>query len=662
MAYNIHFTSTAISKNGNTYQLDIYEIGYVGSIVNIPVAVNPFILKVNASSDNQYEPLLASELRVHLDITDYQNNFIDFGNQDQFKYFGKLTYSGNIVFQGWLLPDAMTTLFTTGRIECSFSFIDGLSMLKTIYYTPYNLNSTVLESTKLIILNCLNALKYPFGFKMNVAVSIFATAMVNRTADISNEPLSQSYMFPSNWFNSEQLTTPNVDPYYFSDYISCYDVLNYLMLGWGCQLYQANGEWVIANVNEMASSNIYLTKYDEAGTYVSAANQSINYTIKPYNLSNNLHFIDNTQSKILRQGFSQIYFKTPAQFSVNSIDNGYLRRLTGGLPDSWVTFATVTDTATFHIGDTANYYELFSSFSGGPAYVQLKSTSTKETNQGDIINISFKYKVNAVEIPDAPTCVLRLELVYGSTTYYYSNNNTWDTIVSGVTPNYYQVKGNNQDLVQNSFNVSTTPVPIGAQYYFSILLQNGFGGGPRTQDKVQFSDFKITFSNNYSYQLDAYQKTANYQNRKSVQGYVGAGFVNNYNAIGAIINYYGQYTYDGWYRQDEGYLLYSRSTLIGIVAENYYFLQSKAQINIEGSLMSLMSKKTDATTTSHLSLFSSFKIDDITTGSNSLTGRYYILGNCEFDLINDILSNVTLLETSKTRLDSISKNIVITVS
>jgi len=662
MAYNIHYRSTAVSKNGNTYQLDIYDNGYVGSIIEVPVSATPFVIKANASSDNQFEPLLASELRVTLDTTDHQYNFIDFANEDQFKYFGKLTYSGNLVFQGWLLPDAMTTPFSTGRIQCSFSFIDGLSMLKTIFYTPTYPDSTTLESTKVILLNCLNALNYPSGYKINVAVSIFATTMVNRTDDIKNEPLSQSYMYPSNWFDSQQITTPNIDPYYFSDYISCYDVLNYLMLGWGCQLYQANGEWYVANVNEMASDNIYLTKYDEGGTYISAANQSINYTIKPYSEDSYLHFIDNTQAKILRQGFSQIYFKTDAKFQINSIDNGYLRRLVGGLPESWLATTSGPATAVFHIGDIANYYTLGVSFTGGPAYSRLKSISTKEVNFGDVINISFKYRVNAVEIPDAPTCVIRLELVYGSTTYYYSKNNKWEIVTSGIYPSYYEVKGNNQDLVQNSFSLTTTPVPTTAQYYFTVYIQNGFGGGPRTQDIVEFSQFSIKFSNNFSYQLDAYQKNAKFQNRKTVNGYVGAGFVNSINGAGAILNYLGQYAYSTWYRQAEGFITYNKSTLIGLVAENYYFIQSKAQINVEGSIMSLMSKKTGSSTKTHLSLFSSFKIDDITTGANSLTGRYYILGNCEFDLVNDILSNITLLETSKTRIDSISKNVVISVS
>ena len=469
-------------------------------------------------------------------------------------------------------------------------------------------------------------------------------------------------MFPSNWFDSQQITTPNIDAYYFSDYISCYDVLNYLMIGWGCQLYQSNGEWYVTNVNEMASDNIYLTKYDEGGAYISAANQSVNYTIKPYTEDNYLHFIDNNQAKILRQGFSQIYFKTEAQFQQNSIDNGERTRLVSGLPESWLATTSGPATAVFHIGDIANYYTLGVSFSGGAAYSRLKSISTKEVNYGDVVNISFKYRVNAVEIPDAPTCVIRLELVYGSTTYYYSNDKKWEIVVSGITPNYYQVKGNNEDLVQNSFSLSTTPVPITAQYYFSVYIQNGFGGGPRTQDIVEFSQFSIKFSNNYSYQLDAYQKSARFQNRKTVNGYVGAGFVNSINGAGAILNSFGQYTYDAWCRQAEGFITGGKSTLIGLVAENYYFIQSKAQINVEGSLMSIMSKKTGASVTSHLGLFASFKIEDITSGSNSLTGRYYILGNCEFDLINDILSNITLLETSNTRIDSISKNVVISVS
>ena len=124
MAYNIHYRSTAVSMNGNTYQLDIYEKDFTGSIITIPTSSNPFVIKVNASSDNQFEPILASELNVNLDITDYQDVFINFANEDQFKYFGRLTYSGNVVFQGWVLADAMTSPFTTGVVECAFSIID----------------------------------------------------------------------------------------------------------------------------------------------------------------------------------------------------------------------------------------------------------------------------------------------------------------------------------------------------------------------------------------------------------------------------------------------------------------------------------------------------------------------------------------------------------
>lgn len=647
--------------NGNTYQLDIYEKDYSGSIITIPTSSNPFVIKVNASSDNQFEPILASELNVNLDITDHQDVFINFANEDQFKYFGRLTYSGNIVFQGWVLADAMTSPFTTGVVECAFSIIDGLAMLKSIYYTPTQANSTILESVRQIITNCLNTLNYPLGFNLNIATSTFATAMDNRTDDISNDPMSQSYMWPSNWFNDEQITTPSVDPFYYSDYINCYDILNALMLGWGCQIFQANGEWYVANVNEMASDNIYVSKYDNEGDLVSAANQSINYTIKAYNDDDYLYFIDNTQAKVLRQGFSQIYFKTPSEFPINVIDNGFLRRVVSGTAQSWLTTTLGTGTATFSTGDVANYYTLEYG-GGGPSSASLKSLSTQEVFAGDTMKVSFNYKVMSNEIPDTATCIVKLEIVDGGTTYYYASDETWKIVTGGITPQYYQVKGNNTPLEQNSTSFETQPIPVDAQYYFTVLVTNEFVSGQKTQQEVQFSQFSITYSNVYSYNLITFQKSESFQNRKTVDGFVGVNIYDNYNIYGGIVNSFGQYTYTTWYRQADTTLAESQTSLLAIVAQDYYFTQSKAQLNVDCSLMSLMSKKTGASTKSHLSLFTSFKIEDTTTGPNSLTGKYYFLGNCEFDLINDTMNGITLLEVSNTVLPSTRKNIIFTVN
>jgi hypothetical protein len=661
MAYNIHYRSTAVSTNGNTYQLDIYEKDFSGSIITIPVSSTPFVIRANASSDNQYEPILASELNVNLDITDHQENFINFANEDQFKYFGKLTYSGNIVFQGWVLADAMTSPFTTGRVECAFSIIDGLAMLKSIYYTPSQSNSTILESVRTILTNCLSAINYPFGYNINICTSTFGSGMDNRTDDISNDPMSQAFMWPSNWFNEEQITTPSVDPYYFSDYINCYDIINALMLGWGCQMFQANGEWFITNVNEMASDNIYLSKYDNTGDLVSATYEPVNYTIKPYNDNDFLYFIDNTQVKVLRQGFSQIYFKTTSQFPVNVIDNGNLRRVVSGNAVNWLKTTVGTGTGTFNIGDVANYYEL--QYGGaGPSSASLKSLSTQYVFAGDVMKVSFNYKVMSNEIPDIPTCIVKIELVFGATTYYYASDETWKIVTGGITPQYYEAKGNNAPLEANSISFDTAPIPVSAQYYFTVTVQNEFVNGQKTQVQVQFSQFIITYSNIYSYNLISFQKSESFQNRKTVDGFVGVNIYSDFNIYGGIIDSFGNYTYTSWYRQADTTLAESQSSLLALIAQNYYFTQSKAQLNVEGSLMSIMSKKTGASATSHLSLFSSFKIEDTTTGPNSLTGKYYFLGNCEFDLINDTISNITLLEISNEVLESTSKNIIFTVN
>lgn len=660
MSYSINYRSTAVSKNGNTYQLDIYKKDYTGSIITIPVSSRPFVIKANASSDNQFDPILATELNVNLDITDNQDNFIDFSNEDQFMYFGRLIYGENLVFQGWILPDAMTSPFTTGRVECSFSIIDGLAMLKTIYYTPTNANTTAIENVRQIITNCLNALNYPFAYNINIATSTFASSMVNRTDDIKNEPMSQGFMFPSNWFNTQQITTPNIDPYYYSDYISCYDVIESLMLGWGCKLFQSNGEWYVANVTEMASNNIYLTKYNNSGTYISASNELINYTIKAYNNDDYLYFIDNSQSKILRQGFSQIYFKTPSQFPSNVIDNGYLRRLVSGAPASWQVTTSGTGASSFNIGDIANFYEL-SVGSGGSSYSSLKSLSTKSVFEGDVMDISFKCRVMSNEIANKPTCIVRLEIIDGATTYYYSNNNTWE-IVGGSTPDYYQVKEDNSNSEERSVTIKTIAIPLNGQYYFSVYVQNGFSGGEQTQSRVQFSQFVITYSNEYSYNLISFQKNNNFQNRKTVDGNVGVSILDNYNIFGTIVNYLGLYSFTTWYRQGDTTFANAQTSLLALTAQNYYFTQSKAQLNVEGSIMSLMSKKTGSSTKTHLGLFSSFKIDDVNSGTNSLNNKYYSLGNCEFDLINDSINNITLLEISNVIIESTSKDVIFTVN
>lgn len=660
MSYNIHWTSSAISKNENVYQLDIYDKDYVGDPITVPVGEQPFVIKANAASDNQYEALLASELRVVLNITNHQEDFIDFSNEDQFKYFGILSYDDNIVFQGWLLPDAMTMPFSTGEIECGFSFIDGLAMLKTIYYTPSELNNYVLENVRQTIQNCLNTLNYPFGYNINIAVSIFAQGMQNRTADIKNEPLSQAYLYVNNWFNSSQITTPNIDPFYYSDFISCYEVLEYLITGWGCQLFQANGEWYVANVNEMASDSIYVTKYDETGAYISASDSHINYTIKPYDGQDELYFVDNSQAKILRQGFSQIYFTTKAEFPSTVIFNGFLRKLVGGVPFGWLTQVNGTGVVTFNTSDIANYYNLkYSTVGSFDSFASVRPIYTRSVYVGDVMEVKFNYKLISNPIEEKPICTVKIEIIYGSTTYYYSKNQTWE--IAGANPEYYQPTAELVQGKEDTITISTTPVPVTGQYYFSVRVNPPQTGLLQTQAEIDVSVFSITFSNNYSYNLVSVQKESAFQNKKSVDGYIGARFGDSFNSIGAIVDAFGINVYSYWYRQAEVGTGYYSINLVGIIAEDYFFTQSKAQINVSGSLMSLMSKKTGETTKSHLSLFASIKILDTSLGPNNITEKYYIMGNCEFDLIEDTLNGATLLEASNVRIPNVIKNANFTV-
>ena len=90
MIYGLHWVTEAASKCGRLYTCSIYEPSYVSAVVPIPAGNRPFEQNVLASSDDPFDPILASELKINLDITGI-TDIPDLTTRNDRKYLVKLT-------------------------------------------------------------------------------------------------------------------------------------------------------------------------------------------------------------------------------------------------------------------------------------------------------------------------------------------------------------------------------------------------------------------------------------------------------------------------------------------------------------------------------------------------------------------------------------------
>ena len=519
MSYGIHWQSSAVSKNGNTYLLSIYENGYSSGIATIPTSDKPFILNTLPSSDDPFGTLFATELKCSLNITDLTTPFIDFATEDQFKYFATLEFSNltsnGLIFQGWLQPDASRVHFSTGYKDVQFSFIDGISFLKDIYY-PYSDNINDIQSLKDVILLCLNTLNYPSGFYLNIACSIFADGMADRTASTDNEPFSQSYIAPRTWL-TQQFSTTNVDPYYISDYMSCYDILTKIMLGWGCKLQQSNGQWHIVNINEMASADMYVTKYDQAGTLVSSGHYNVQYDLVPWTLgTTKIHFTNNNQYKISRAGYPQVWFRYNFKYPITVVNNGFLKNAPSSIPVNWNLTSHLAGTASFNAYSDFNRIELTYVPGSASSYAAARPTSIAQTYQFDDLVITFASKLLLAVTPNIPNCIIRIIVTDGTITYYYDKSGQWINVALVSYPDYYQVTQSGAELEITETTVTCKNIPIDGTLSVEFYVQPANTlAQPETQPSIEIGKLAITYNQGYAYRIFSMQNAATYHENPS---------------------------------------------------------------------------------------------------------------------------------------------------
>jgi len=773
MAYGLRYTCQAYSKSSKLFTCYIYEKDYTGQSEYIPAGFRPFEQNVLASSDDQFEPVLSSELTALLDITDFTGTIPDLTSRDDKKYHiklkagaapeytqstilwknyesvspealdcnfqvyvngqsvlfeffnntGQLTvnatdtvrfelavfykppilpivgagwrlivkedgvtifddftqyptaisainytftagyqkvytvlcYSYQIgddsttipvntiydIFQGYLLTDSATLGFNTGRTFLQLPFSDGMGMLKSIPYeqnyatpTPSTENGAVLvdinttQSLLEVILQCLNKLELPDGFGLNIAVNIYASGM-----DESQDVFSQIQYYRRNWQNAD-LTWQD-----------CHTVLSTICRDFGAKIFQANNEYWIVNTTDAAGGTLRRFKYDQDGTFISLTSDDATRTVVPYTSSADHYFVNGDQQKIIRKGYPVIEINSPFTYAPNLIDNGNLKRpATIGTEAvyNWLKNAPVGSVVVGQLGE----YVALELNTSGSSTTYVSPQSVARMFEGDTLNLSFLVDGNT---PLGAFPVLRVQMIAvdlgAGTSYSLNQDKNWQSGGSGI---YYYVTGTTTNLYER-ISIDTPPLPISCTIYLEFAVV----AGGVTMNNTSLADVRLTATspNDYKTARGYYDFLSQYKRTQEMQ--IGMQQVTNLTQVGAPIQVTGASQRDwllwgSWYRYGTAT---TYNNLPRLILQEYINIQSAAQINMQGTIMSIFG------TAGPLSPVNTFYFQDGTT-TLPVAGLPYIVGNMRINFTDDEWSG-TWLQVSDVEITESITDVII---
>ena len=106
------------------------------------------------------------------------------------------------------------------------------------------------------------------------------------------------------------------------------------MKSFNCRLFQFGGNWWIMSANEMAKSTIYYSQYNASSNNLVASGTIANgVTVAPYS-AGNVHFIDNSQTKVTRKGYPIIKVDTKVEAAQNYTHNSDFKQ-GSSFPTGW---------------------------------------------------------------------------------------------------------------------------------------------------------------------------------------------------------------------------------------------------------------------------------------------------------------------------------------
>ena len=629
MAYGQKYSVLFATRANKDVELKIWQDGYAGAIIDLQgVGVN---LQYIPSSDDPYEPIIASQLGVTIDFTDDLSDIINFTNiNDRYTYV-EMYVNSVIEWVGFVINDDVQISYSTGRKMAAFNATDGLGMLKDIKFVSENANYGVNDIILLkdIFRACFNSI----GFKNNrnyiTMCSYYSTGMYTRATQLYADPFDQACL------NYRSLLE---DEY---NYTNCLDILSNIARSFGCRIFQAKAKWWIVAINEFATINAYYSEYAPTGLRVNNGDGNIintSSTIQPYlGNTSGLYFIDNSQLKVIKKGFYKIIAEGDVEIADNYLPNGDLKDNNGTEATYWVRASTGDGTCLLQPNLTFDsYYFELTAPSGGPAgtaSVTLDTNSNAYVTTGDSLQLNI-----LIGAPSQATPIGFIDITIntGAVTYYLNNDAKWQTTATSYSVYNPKTTGPSEDFV---LDLKTEIFPGSGPLSFAYRISEGI-------NILTLTNFVLKIKSTIS----AYNLTGtlveNKQYTKTISlPYGSSGSQSFYPSAKGTLILTNKSVAAGWYRYGfdpigEFY------TLAELIVQQYVNTYALNIINVDCNLSEFYTSNTN-----HRVLNASKLIfaTDTDPASINISAKSYMLGNATISYPANTAS-ATLLQISNTEI------------
>lgn len=216
MAYGKKYILSFISDRGNDYRVDVLQQGYTGAAFNKAFGAAP-VLNIEDGDGRVKGSSLAFSIQA-----DAEGELSGLYTTNNKEYKVLLYRNNSLYWQGYLLPELYAENYVDPPYDVEVTATDQLATLKDVAYNGEDVQTSLLDIIKGILLN--TQLDIPCKIHMQLTTAQGAL-------------LSTSYISAAA-YNGQ----------------SCYDVLNAILLSCNCSIMQMANEWVIASLTDATTS------------------------------------------------------------------------------------------------------------------------------------------------------------------------------------------------------------------------------------------------------------------------------------------------------------------------------------------------------------------------------------------------------------------------